>query len=586
MESAKKRVFVVAGILEDLGRLDIFKLLPVDRFETTVCLLGDLSCVNYYRSHLAIKVFQEIKDMPGYMRGLEVKVKDADLLICFETSRLSSFQGLRIGLKRNIPVIVFDSEIRPFHYHEFVNTRTIQDDIYGKSSLIVSCSDRNFQKLELEEVCLNKIRKLPMGFASDEYFFDNQLRLKFSKYIGLKSTERLVTFFYSDIRSIRIRDFLHALTLVRKENSQEFSSCKFLLVGPGADDSDVKHLASDLGLVKSLMFLHQDIRPFARDLFCASDIIVYAVDLMKDQAMNHPRWILDGMACGAIPIVFQQSCAVELVGDGGQVIEDGVAPIYQKLSQLLFNDQTFIDEQVRQKNYLATERRNQILVGGFIAIIDEGLLFGGDDRSRNRISEIEQSIAEHMFREALVDIEDDLLRVGDYEADVRARLLTLRGDAQLGLRLLNPAMQSYEEASQIDSNSYRAYVGLGRVAYQSQAYEDALIFFKRAMAVESESRDIFLGLGLTYKALGRFVEAIYWLQRCIVPGVQDPSVLIALIQVAQHLDDQARAIQILEDVREVVGDAPALIMGLGKLYISSGLIEEGQRLLSSAIGGF
>ena len=135
----KKRLAIVAGDIGQQRFLSLFEILRSE-FDATFYLLGDDKLSSTYESGIKCKVFSRVPDMPGYMRDLESEISTSDCIIGLETSRLSTFQAIRVARKFHIPAGVVTTESQPFFYEKFANIRAVQYDICRSASFFWAAS--------------------------------------------------------------------------------------------------------------------------------------------------------------------------------------------------------------------------------------------------------------------------------------------------------------------------------------------------------------------------------------------------------------------------------------------------------------
>ena len=119
-----KKVAYVAGVLEDWRHLSMFENLR--DFSVEVHAIGQKEILSQYRSNLKLFIYENVTDMPGYMRCIEERISDSHIIVSREISRLSTFQETRIAQKYDIPSIVLVSETRPNFYKNYNNISAIQ----------------------------------------------------------------------------------------------------------------------------------------------------------------------------------------------------------------------------------------------------------------------------------------------------------------------------------------------------------------------------------------------------------------------------------------------------------------------------
>ena len=269
----KLRMGVVVGTPDNPCILDLLQPLRTN-FNITVYAIENAESLNQYRSAIDLKVFPYIRDMPGYMRGVEDALQNSDIIVGVENFHLSSFQAVRAGMKFDKPTIIISGGTQVFYYNEYPNIKAIQADINTHANLFIHTSKAARHTLFADGVAPEKMRYMPPVIDTSRLPFDAQKRDKFRRYIGI-DTDEIVVLFYDDlVAENKPIDLINVLKVLRQKSSPLFHKIRVLYAGSGQQADQLKYLAVDQGLCRKFMFLHQNSQPFVHDLMCASDAIV------------------------------------------------------------------------------------------------------------------------------------------------------------------------------------------------------------------------------------------------------------------------------------------------------------------------
>ena len=576
----KPKIKIVAGLVYDVEFFSIFESLA-DEFDLEALLLDDSLLLSKFKSSIPVKVFTEVADMPGYMRSLEQNLGDADLIICLESSRLSSFQGLRAGLKHQIPCLIFSTETKAHKYAEFANILAIQEEIYKRAHKIVGLSSAACQKLLVEGVLKDRILSLPLSSCPEKFCFSEKKREKFRNHVEIDAQEILVTIKSDLTEDAYLEEHLKALSALNKKMPSA-QKLRVIISGDGPLCKDLQYLAFDLGLGKQVLFLRQDIDPFALDLYCASDYMV-AIETSDPGLVNvYPRWLLDSMLCKAVPVVSPQSDGHNLLGEKAIVIESRHQKLYEFYKNILLHKKD-LNHQAQEAFAFALENHSHKVVAPlWRQLLRETLSSAAKTQLpsfKKTADHIEKDILEKNYHSALEGIET---LYDTCPLAMRAKVHQLKGDALWGLNELNLAMDAYKDSVELDPRNTRSFIGLGQIALRSQAFQDAYAFFKKAISCKPNSPEACLGIGLVHRSLSMPSESSYWLLKCLRLERKNPRALLVLTQLAGEFEDPSDAIECLERGREVVGEEPSLMLALGKLYLKQGSSEIGHDLIEKA----
>lgn len=583
----KQRLAIVAGDIAQPRFLLLFEALK-SQFDLTLFILGNESIASNFESSMKCRIYSPVADMPGYMRDLESDLATMDGIIGIDTTKISTFQAVRTARKNRIPVFVVVTESQPLFYEKYPNIKAIQYDICNSSSYFWATSQAAKDTLIVEGVGPEKIGFIRARINHNRFKQSDHLRRKFRTYVGLRQ-EDIVVLCRSELEAHNnLFSVIDALRLLRKQGTPSSLRTKVLFCGDGSLSRELKIKASDLGIGSQVLFLHQDPEPFLPDLYNASDFYLVPAASATDKTESFPMSLLEAMGCGMIPIVPAGTVAAELCGHHGFQYSS------QHLSSLtmgLFHAVHTQSDLDLQKNTVSNFILNHATPSPYSPDFSQEVLEQMKRAGANLVTttspaEILRSIANDVENgndlDALVKVEEAELQ-GFESATCVAELSCLKGEALYNLGRMEEAMNAYSVSMQLEPNNPRCLRGLGFIAWHGHSNEEALTFFKKALAVREDDLLCAYGIGLVYRRLGLLDEAMYWLESCVLKSKKPTSAVIALAQTCSQLTPRARGIAALERAMDVVGDHHALLTTLGQLYMAEGQVEEGKHLLEKAM---
>jgi tetratricopeptide (TPR) repeat protein len=342
-----------------------------------------------------------------------------------------------------------------------------------------------------------------------------------------------------------------------------------------------------MGLGKSVMFLNQDPSPFIADLYNASDIIVSLRKVDSDRLGAYPRFIAEAMACGVVPLVPKGGVEEEIAaGSGCSVIDDSPTNIAREVARMLLDESSFESQRTAAAMIASTNYPSTIAADRFSKLItfliESSQSLSESISPKEIVGNIERRMRDGSVDDALVLVEDHLLRAAGSQ-QFKAELLRVKGDILVTQSRLEVAMQSYESCVNTDDRNHWGYFGLGQVAFLSHSNEDAMIFFRKALAKCPNHPESLLGIGLVHQRIGLVDEALYWLNRCLVFQNHNHRAMTALTQACLESKNTIGGISVLEQLLDSVGETPSLMMALGQLYLREGRHEEGREIMAKVL---
>jgi tetratricopeptide (TPR) repeat protein len=178
---------------------------------------------------------------------------------------------------------------------------------------------------------------------------------------------------------------------------------------------------------------------------------------------------------------------------------------------------------------------------------------------------------------------DQLLEHCENFPQIKADALILKGQHLQSTGSIDAAMECFAQSTQMVPSKAGGYIGLAQIAYLNHSHEEALMFYKKALAHEPNNPEILLGIGLIHRRAGLNAESLFWIGKSLSIDPHNPSTLIALTQACLECASPSKAISLLEKSREIAGEHPSLLLALGQLYVKTGKTEEGKVLLEYAL---
>lgn len=581
----KNRLGIVVGD-GNIGRLLPFCAALSHTFNVTILAL-DSHLPPWFQTSLNVKLYPSVPEMPGYMRELEHDVASLDGIIAIEPSRLATFQAVRLARKYGIPCLTLSLELEPFFYNSFANIHAITQDNLVNSDLLIAVTQRVERALICQNVPRTKVLCIDPWVDINVFKIDPQKRRKFRSYVGLEPDDRVILY-HADLESPETAtQILKCLRILVTAHSKDCENLRLIIVGEGPAARDLKYLSSDLKLGKRVLFLEQQALPFLPDLLNACDLQIFGRWKSTSKAQTVPFEVLESMTAGVIPIVPVGTAADDLIG--GQVrfqVEDCVAHI---LAEKIFTIVTQDAWLALQTAVLGIGQRylRADWVDGLSKIISDSIVRKRpEDARREYVEEFMRSVdtlpRKGREQEILSSVEN-FLASHQPEDKIKSNLTRIKGDAYYSLGEMEPAMQAYAQALELNDKNYEALRGLGYVAWKGYSHEEALSFFKRSMAVRPDDYQSILGIGLVYCRIKMHVEATFWLEKAVAVGGAECSAVTVLVQTCLENDDSDAAENVIRRMIDLVGEAPPLMRALGQLLINRGEKEQGAKMIQEAI---
>jgi len=567
--SHRLKIKIVVGQLREQAMISLWE--SIAQHHDVEILTQKFDGEESFNTSLPVVEFPVIVDMPGFFRDLDSHLRGSDVIIGVESSRLYSFQALRIARKLGIPFVAMVHEYEPFIYEKFQNIRAVQHDIHANASMFLATSSRAVKLLELEGVDSQRIRSLVPATDASLFEFSEARSLKFRKYTKIP-VDAIVLGFKGDLNQIEPALVLgRGLRLALNKLGQDKRALvRLLICGNGAQSEKIKYEIADMGLGSQTLFLSQDPTPFLRDLLCAVDVMIEGRG--SPEGISSLPWHVVSAAYSGARFVLPSGSISDDVLSGHLVRKiDDFTPIH--LSEALvkkINDGRESADQRAERARVATqtlalsEATTMVL-----AVIEE---VGGRNERRLRRQGLLSFVKQYQIPISFKDANEVLVRcdeMRDFSAENEARLyseiLRIRGDALMALTRNEEAAKAFEDALKQNLKNHHALRGLGYLAWQGHSHEDAMRFFKRALAVDPNDYQSLVGIGLVYRRLQMFNESVYWLHKAVSVGGLESTSLSLIVQACLENAENEQSIGVLKYIRENIGDHPNLSRAIEKL---------------------
>lgn len=581
MKKNLSKISIVAGRLEQPRELSMFYPL-VELFDVTVHAINSQGLIKE-NSSFTLKVYEDIEDMPGYMRDLEDHILEADLIISLETSKLSTFQALQCAKKLNKPFFTVVNEFHPNFYDSYRNIKAIQSDIHKNTTAFLASSKLAQFNLERQGIPPEKITAVSAKVDSNKFQYDESARMRFRNYCKISESEFVILYKGNLSQTSEAECTLRAVAELQKRTDHQF---RVIFAGNGDHTKKLKYLSYDTGLGNQVMFLHQDPENFLVDLYCASDFIIEPNDVSTDTHTAFPLSLLEAAACGAIPVSSSRCVAAELTSKIDTVNLDGTPEgLATILARAMNSEQLFSSLKVKTRELIETSFSMHMKDDHFVNYIERTLENKTNLSAHDSEEFIQRISALIEAREAkkAFQIANTMLEQQNISNRTRSSLLVLKGDCAYQLGDLEGAMNHYTEALSKYHKNADAYRGLGFVAWKSHSNEESLTFFKKALALSPTDNMSTFGIGMIYRRIGLLDEAAFWLEKSATQPPYNSSAVVALTQTCLEFKDFNQAIEKLENLKDALGDRKNILMALGQLYLRQGDNDTGREILQRAM---
>lgn len=562
----KLNVSLVLGPNFSRRLLDVFSPLSENLDVKALGLLNEIT-TDSYLTNIPLQTFIEDQHLPGYMLGCEEELAKSDVIIASGLTNPSTYQAFRYAYHNQKPFLLFCQRESELKRAMLDKTDEFEDCIKNASGFLVF-DDAVVETLEFLGVSLDRIHRLVPEVDVRKFGFHEKLRTRFRDYLKVSGDEFLVVSPLTD--DTAPLELMAAMKMLETLDTKLFAKTKLCFVGDLESKEIVKYRAVDLKLTKSVIFISQDIRPFFSDLMSAADL--YASTSRELDLTERLFTTLEAMASGVKVLVDEDHPVAQMLG---------TPFVTRRSSQLVINLREALTKVVPKTEMVA------LVAESYAPRMESGVM----DFLRSRIAEkpsllplagdftVVLSLLTQVARQGLEVFEESFVQaIADWgsHGEYKGRLLILKGQTLMANNILDEALLAFEQGTQETSVQREAFMGLGKLAFLTHSNEEAMSFYRKALALKPNDADAMGSIGAVYRKLGMADEAVYWLGKSISVDIDNARYLTSLTAACLESEDDERSISLLEQLKVLLGNKPGLMMCLGQLYLKTGDTEKGK----------
>ncbi|MEK7992420.1 MAG: tetratricopeptide repeat protein [Planctomycetota bacterium] len=172
---------------------------------------------------------------------------------------------------------------------------------------------------------------------------------------------------------------------------------------------------------------------------------------------------------------------------------------------------------------------------------------------------------------------------GQHDSTQHYEVLQELGDCYTSVGNGEQAQQYYERAAVLSPDAPDPYVGLGVLALQKGALDDAEIAFKVACRLDRRCAKACAGLGLVAQQRGDYKQAFEMYLKCLELDTDNLLALLGLFQTSCQMGSFAKVTHYLEVYLDMHPGDVSVMFPLAALYMKDGRFEDSKRVLQDLL---
>ena len=572
----KKVIGLVVGDLYSTSLLYSFAHLS-KKYEVKIFLNTSEHILSRIPKSFAPYLFKEDKSIPGYIKNLEKKLSDLDIVVCMNFGSLMTLQVAKFCEEKKVPLIAYVPDLDLSVYDSYHNLKSIQDLMIEVANHFIVPYEGVKKQLMNIGVKKEKIQTYSPKLNPDIFFKEALNKANFRKYLNFSNQDIVIMYHGPLEQTSNPHVLLKAIKLLEAFENSIHKKIKILYAGQGRYDLELKYLSWNLGLGDQTYFLNQNTSPFWHELLKSCDMLVIPENTEKDRLVPYPFHVIEALACGVLPIVSGNMPEAQFVGEDFCFKDNCYQSLSTLISKILSSPKmlkSYKDIAIERKEILENLSVNSL--ESFFYNFIEGL----EEKNIPVAWEVLDGNSRiFQYAQSVIDETKFLYAKLHYLKD-KSKLLCIQAQAFVTLKNFDEATKVYDQALKYDVNNVSAFSGKGYLMWQCYMHEDAMKFFKKGLAIAPDHSECMLGIGLVYKRIGMLTDAVYWIEKAILFGASCDLSMRALVQACSESKNIDFAIAAMERVVEIVGENEVLMRGLAQHYMKAGHIEIGSKILN------
>jgi tetratricopeptide (TPR) repeat protein len=557
-----------------ISMLDAFS----DIFEFEVCLL-ETDVVNFIPNiNHKTYIYKNMAGQSGQLPGLELRLHDAHAIFIFDHWSIASYQGSRLASEFDLPLFNFFSGVQHDLFRGTKNLEAAKYDICRTTEKFFVTSCYSKEVLLSEGVCESRIESLPYRVDFTKLGIDRSQ--KFKKYIGLSENTDIVLF----------EDYLDgesgAANLIRAwrkflASDHGLFDPHLVISGEGDFSTDLKYLASDLGVAKKIAFIEQDNFEFKYDLYRASTLYIPAINLDRHNVINPHSRLIEAVACGAYPVLskhpyYQQILPEFNIGVDFEKIDSISSGLNKASARARFSKASLSSpvKYIKRKYY---DEWDGYLLSD---TVDKTVQFYLDNKPdfKAALNLISGLVSSERYQEAIIEIEDNLMK-RFLTKFYRSELWRYKGLCFRAISTLKDASSCLEKSIDANPGNSQSYLMAGKIAVLGRDFEKATKLFSKTIALDNSLGEAYAGLALTSFEAGMIKQAGFYLESAIIRGGNAVEIIPLVNKIVSLTSDADFNSRFLEKIGDLVGEDKKYMTVLGKLHMEHGDLSLGKKYL-------
>lgn len=417
----------------------------------------------------------------------------------------------------------------------------------------------NLCKNELINLGINSHIVFEVGFNIEEYLRHEKTKKtnKFRGYMGWSDEECL--FLYKEDKENRnfTVDLLKSLKALKRLLG-DLKTPKIIIVIEGGQDSFLKRLAITLGLDSDVVFIGIDFDKIKSELFLSCDFTIWPD---KTGELIFPFNLLEAVFLGSVPLVLNPSHVQKEFFAGLDLNLNLPTKEHRKWTEVFL-----FCVQCKHKN---KSSNSKLFINNSGSNLFKKFCFKKQVKFNFPYNQIilRRAVGSVSSLKSKLKLIDSFLASSKYLSDKhKSDVCLFKADVLYSFDMVDESVDNLEKSLFYNIKNKGTYLQLGKISMNCLSYREALIFYKKAIAIDSSLVEACFGIGQVFCKLSLFGESLYWIEKgLILSDKLDNNALGFYLGVCLKLKDTQDSTSSIERVIEAHGEEKKLMLTLGKI---------------------
>ena len=493
-----------------------------------------------------------VEDDPDFMYDLENRLDGFDLIICDGNTKTYAYQCIKAKKKYKNKLIFYTNAPISNYPLASKKERSISYEAGEYTDHYLTHSTLTLKSLLQMGISKNKITKL--GYYCDLKVFrpleNKKTKEELRNKLNLSENKTIAVCMSPIEEGYGCFTLVNAVKSLEKRTPSALRNFQLIFCSSGSLGTVLRQYVDEMSLNRHISFASKESK--VSDILSSADIYIDpnpgVSENFDDTAMstyNFSQALASGLPVLAVKNYFNENF---VSGHGFSFPNGQYIKLASYLTKFLESKSLRNKMSLTNRKYAEKHMNSQSVVDVLNSVIGN-LLKKQTIKESNQldliIRDIERKIGTKNYVDA-IDLIENCLKIKQVSSDQQSNLHRNLGDCFTKLGDYQNGEYSYQQGIKLNSNNYKAWIGLGTIKLQMKFPEEAIPLFQKAIVNSPDDTMASLGLSFALQRIGKYEEALSWCVKSLNHDLDNTAAIYTLTQLAYQTDKFAVAEKYLE----------------------------------------